>query len=105
MPVLSVGGTVSALRVRLSDKVLRQEITSAVKRIREDREHGARQLALEALRALAEVAPGAKGEELREYARALVLARPMMAAIENAMALAWERYKASGDYNHIILFV
>ena len=82
---------------RLSDKAVRQEITSAVKRIREDREHGARQLALEALRALAEVAPGAKGEELREYARALVLARPMMAAIENAMALAWERYKASGD--------
>jgi translation initiation factor 2B subunit (eIF-2B alpha/beta/delta family) len=82
---------------RLSGKAVRQEIISAVKRIREDRDHGARQLALEALRALAEVAPGASGEELRECARALVLARPMMAAIENAMALAWERYEAAGD--------
>jgi len=82
---------------RLSGKAVRQEIISAVKSIREDREHGARQLALEALRALAEVAPGASGEELRECARALVLARPMMAAIENAMALAWERYQAAGD--------
>ncbi len=82
---------------RLSGKAVRQEIISAVKRIREDREHGARQLALEALRALGEVAPGASGEVMRECAHALVLARPMMAAIENAMALAWERYEASGD--------
>lgn len=76
---------------------MRQEITAAARLIREDREHGARQLALEALRALAEVAPGASGEELREWAHALVLARPMMAAIENALALAWQRYDASGD--------
>ncbi len=76
---------------------MRQEIIAAVKRIREDREHGARQLALEALRALAEVAPGADSEELRDCARALMLARPMMAVIENAMALAWERYQATGD--------
>ena len=76
---------------------MRQEIIAAVKRIREDREHGARQLALEALRALAEVAPGADSEELRDCARALVLARPMMAVIENAMALAWERCQATGD--------
>jgi len=76
---------------------MRQEIIAAVKRIREDREHGARQLALEALRALAEVAPDTDSEELRDCARALVLARPMMAVIENAMALAWERCQATGD--------
>ena len=76
---------------------MRQEIAATVKRIREDREHGARQLALEALRALAEVAPDADSGELRDCARALVLARPMMAAIENAMALAWERCQATGD--------
>ena len=76
---------------------MRPEITAAVKRIREDREHGARQLALEALQALAEVAPGASNGEWREWARALVLARPMMAAIENAVALAWERCLADGD--------
>jgi translation initiation factor eIF-2B subunit delta len=76
---------------------MRQEIAAAVKRIREDREHGARQLALEALQSLAEVAAGAEDSELREWARALVLARPMMAAIENAMALAWERCQATGD--------
>jgi translation initiation factor 2B subunit (eIF-2B alpha/beta/delta family) len=76
---------------------MRQEITAAVKRIREDRERGARQLALEALRALEAVAPEVDGEELRECARALVLARPMMAAIENAMALAWQRCRAAGN--------
>jgi translation initiation factor 2B subunit (eIF-2B alpha/beta/delta family) len=75
---------------------MRQEITAAVKRIREDRESGARQLALEALRALAVVAADADSA-LREAARALVLARPMMAAIENAMALAWERCQTTGD--------
>jgi translation initiation factor 2B subunit (eIF-2B alpha/beta/delta family) len=76
---------------------MRGEITAAVKRIREDRDHGARQLALEALRALEAVAPVVDERELRECARALVLARPMMAAIENAMALAWERCRAAGD--------
>ena len=82
---------------RLSVKGMRQEIAAAVKRIREDRDHGARQLALEALQALAKLAPDADNRELREWARALVLARPMMAAIENAMALAWERCQAAGD--------
>jgi translation initiation factor eIF-2B subunit delta len=43
------------------------------------------------------VAPGADSAELRDCARALVLARPMMAVIENAMALAWERCQAAGD--------
>ena len=76
---------------------MRGEITAAVKRIREDRERGARQLALEALRALEAVAPEVDEGELQECARALVLARPMMAAIENAMALAWERCRAAGD--------
>jgi translation initiation factor eIF-2B subunit delta len=76
---------------------MRQEIAAAVKRIREDREHGARQLALEALRALAPVVRDSDEAELRDCARALVLARPMMAAIENAMALAWERCKAAGS--------
>lgn len=76
---------------------MRQEISTAVKRIREDREHGARQLALEALRTLEKIAPGASMEEMRDCARALVLARPMMAAIENAMGLAWERCQAAGD--------
>lgn len=76
---------------------MRGEITAAARRIREDREHGARQLALEALRALESVAPEVDEAEFRECARALVLARPMMAAIENAMALAWERCRATGD--------
>lgn len=102
MPSQSSGMTERASCDRLSGKAVRQEIISAVKRIREDRDHGARQLALEALRALAEVAPGASGEELRECARALVLARPMMAAIENAMALAWERYEAAGDADQAV---
>ena len=75
----------------------RPEITATVKLIREDHEHGARQLALEALRALAQVAPTASLADLRDCARALVLARPMMAVIENAMALAWERCHALGD--------
>jgi translation initiation factor eIF-2B subunit delta len=76
---------------------MRQEITAAVKRIREDRESGARQLALEALRALAVAAPEGGAADLREAALALVMARPMMAAIENAMALAWERSETTGD--------
>lgn len=76
---------------------MRPEIAAAVKHIREDREHGARQLALLALRALAEVAPATSAEEFRACAHALVLARPMMAAIENAVALAWERGEATGD--------
>jgi translation initiation factor 2B subunit (eIF-2B alpha/beta/delta family) len=75
----------------------RPEIVAAVKRIREDHDRGARQLALEALKALAGVAPDVDEAEMRECARALVLARPMMAVIENAMALAWERCHALSD--------
>jgi len=76
---------------------MRAEIRSAVKEIRADRESGARQLALAALRALAPVAQDCSGEELRESCRALAMARPMMAALENAMAWAWSRYLDTAD--------
>ncbi len=76
---------------------MRAEIRSAVKEIRADRESGARQLALAALRALAAVAEDCTGEELRESCRALAMARPMMAALENAMAWAWSRYLDTAD--------
>jgi translation initiation factor eIF-2B subunit delta len=76
---------------------MRSEIKSAVSDIRNDRDKGARQLALTALDALRNVADGMPGEELRECARTLALARPMMAAIENAVAWAWSRYLETGD--------
>lgn len=76
---------------------MRAEIRSAVKEIRADRDSGARQLALAALRALALVAPECTGEELRESCRALSMARPMMTALENAMAWAWSRYLDTAD--------
>lgn len=73
------------------------QIQAAVKEIREDRERGARQLALAALRAMRAAAPSCRGSDLRDCARQLALARPMMAAIHNAIALAWSRYEDSGD--------
>jgi len=76
---------------------MRAEIRTAVKEIRADREKGARQLALAALQALREVAPDTSGEDFRDHCRALALARPMMAAIENALASAWSRYLETGD--------
>jgi ribose 1,5-bisphosphate isomerase len=76
---------------------MRPEIRSAVKEIRADRDRGARQLALTALRALASVAQECTGEELRDSCRALAMARPMMAALENAMAWAWSRYLDTAD--------
>lgn len=76
---------------------MRAEISAAVQEIREDRERGARQLALAALQALASVAPTCATEELREAARALALARPLMAAIANAVAWAWSRLLETGD--------
>jgi len=76
---------------------MRAEIRSAVKEIRADRDSGARQLALAALRALASVAQECTGEELRESCRALSMARPMMTALENAMAWAWSRYLDTAD--------
>lgn len=76
---------------------MRPEIRTAVKDIRADREKGARQLALVALEAQRSIAGDCTGEEFRECARALALARPMMAAIENALAAAWCRYLETGD--------
>ncbi len=76
---------------------MRPEIRTAVKDIRADREKGARQLALVALEAQRSIAADCTGEEFRECARALALARPMMAAIENALAAAWCRYLETGD--------
>jgi translation initiation factor eIF-2B subunit delta len=76
---------------------MKAEIKSAISEIRSDRDRGARQLALAALEALGGVAKGMPGEELRDTCRTLALARPMMAAIENAVAAAWSRYLETGD--------
>jgi translation initiation factor 2B subunit (eIF-2B alpha/beta/delta family) len=76
---------------------MRQEIKSAISEIRNDRDKGARQLALAALEALRDTADGMPGEELRDCCRALALSRPMMAAIENAVAAAWARYLETGN--------
>jgi hypothetical protein len=43
------------------------------------------------------VAPECSGEEFRECARELALARPMMAATQNAVASAWSRYLDTGN--------
>lgn len=76
---------------------MKPEIRAAVREIRSDRERGARQLALATLEALRSVAPECTGEEFRECARALALARPMMATTQNAVAWAWSRYLDTGD--------
>jgi translation initiation factor eIF-2B subunit delta len=76
---------------------MKPEVRTAIKEIRSDRQSGARQLALAALKALHDVAPDCGGEELRDICRHLALARPMNTAIENAVALAWSRYLDTGD--------
>ena len=76
---------------------MRPEIRTAIKDIRGDRESSARLLALSALQALKSVSAECTGEELRETCRHLALARPMNAAIENAVAAAWARYLKTGD--------
>ncbi|HET9477573.1 MAG TPA: translation initiation factor eIF-2B [Dehalococcoidia bacterium] len=76
---------------------MKPEIRAAVREIRSDRERGARQLALATLEALRSVAPECDGEEFRECARELALARPMMATIQNAVAWAWSRYLDTGN--------
>ena len=76
---------------------MKASIRTAVKEIRADRDRGARELALAALRALLDVAPDSAEKEFKESARALALARPMMAAIQNALALAWSHYLAGAD--------
>ena len=76
---------------------MKPEIRAAVREIRSDRESGARQLALATLEALRSAAPDCSGEEFRACARELALARPMMAATQNAVAWAWSRYLDTGD--------
>lgn len=76
---------------------MKASIRAAVKEIRADRDRGARELALAALRALHAVSTKTTEEEFRESARALALARPMMAAIQNSLALAWSRHLAGSD--------
>lgn len=71
---------------------MKASIRTAVKEIRADRDHGARELALVALRSLLAVAPNSAEKEFKESAKALAVARPMMAAIQNALALAWSHY-------------
>jgi translation initiation factor eIF-2B subunit delta len=78
---------------------LRPEIRAAIKDIQANRESGARELALSALSALRSVGADGEcsGEELRATCRQLALARPMNAAIENAVASAWSRFLDSND--------
>ena len=76
---------------------MRPEIRTAIKDIRADRDSSARLLALSALNALKSVSAECAGEELRDTCRQLALARPMNAAIENAIAAAWTRYLDTGD--------
>jgi len=76
--------------------VVAPEIAKAVAAIQQDREHGARELALEALRALGS-ATSASPQELRQAARSLALARPMMAAVANAVAAAWVAIREKGN--------
>jgi translation initiation factor 2B subunit (eIF-2B alpha/beta/delta family) len=75
---------------------MKQEIRTAARQIQEDKESGARELALSALSAL-RATDGASGEELRQWFRKLALSRPMNAAVENAVASAWSRYLETGD--------
>jgi translation initiation factor eIF-2B subunit delta len=75
---------------------MKAQIRQAVKDLRSDRERGARQLALAALEALASVTDDDRAE-FRESARALAFARPMMAAVQNAVALAWSNCLAGSE--------
>jgi len=76
---------------------MRPEIRAAIKDIQANRDVGSRQLAQAALEALRSIGPDCNGEELRETCRALALARPMNAAVENAVASAWSRYLETSD--------
>jgi len=62
---------------------MREEVKANIEKIRNDREHGANQLAVEAMRTLA-LAAGSKAE-LFEAARALMGVHASMATIENAV--------------------
>ncbi|MEO8456865.1 MAG: hypothetical protein ABI559_03530 [Chloroflexota bacterium] len=76
---------------------MRPEIRTAIKDIQANRDSGARQLALSALNALRTFENNCNGEELRAACRVLAMARPMNAAIENAVAAAWSRYLETND--------
>ena len=78
---------------------MRPEIRAAIKDIQANHESGARQLALTALHALRSVYASGEcdGEELRAICRQLALARPMNAAIQNAVASAWGRFLETND--------
>ena len=78
------------------------EQAEAIRRVRDDREHGASWLAREAARALAALSqPGARADagerlaRLRAAARAFVVARPSMAAVANTAARVWASAAAS----------
>jgi translation initiation factor 2B subunit (eIF-2B alpha/beta/delta family) len=77
---------------------MKPEIRAAIKDIQANRDIGSRELAVAALQTLRNVSPDHPGEELREICRALALARPMNAAVENAIAAAWSRYLETGDH-------
>jgi translation initiation factor 2B subunit (eIF-2B alpha/beta/delta family) len=76
---------------------MRPEVRAAIKDIQANRDIGSRQLAVAALHALQSVCSDVAGEDLRATCRALALARPMSAAVENAIASAWSRYLETGD--------
>lgn len=71
-------------------------LADALRRVREDREHGASWLAREVARALAEASrpgdardPASRLETLHAAAAAFVAARPSMAAVANSAARVW----------------
>lgn len=76
---------------------MKPEVRTAIKEIQANRDAGSRQLAATALEALRSIGPDRAGEELRETCRALALARPMNAAVENAVASAWARFLETND--------
>ena len=77
---------------------MEENLDAAVELIKSDRESGARELALVALRALAGIAVRGNLEQTKAAAQELALARPMMAVIGNALAAGWADCKeANGD--------
>ncbi len=76
---------------------MRPELRAAIKDIQANRDIGSRQLAVTALQALRTVCADVGGADLRAACRSLALARPMNAAVENAIAAAWSRYMETSD--------
>ena len=73
-----------------------EDLEAAVEFIKSDRENGARELALVALRAFSDVAANENLEQAKAAAQELALARPMMTAIGNAIAAGWAAYEDTG---------